>query len=208
MMAWPSALLPRSVMRDASEEPSENSENELARRLANGDHDAVVAAYGAHHAEVRAFARRLVGDVGIAEDLVHEVFVALPASMRRFRGECSLRSWLVAIAARHARSHVRAAQRRRAAEARLAHEPRSEVETPDAQLHRAELARILTQALDELPLDQRIAFVLCEVEERSSVEAGEILGAQDGTIRARVFHAKKKLRELLARGERAEGGAR
>src|SRR5688572_2194987 len=89
-------------------------------RLARGEHQAVIDVYRAHHATVRSFAYRLVGDRAIAEDLVHEVFLALPASMARFRGDCSLRSWLVALAIRHAQHYVRAAQNRRAAEGRLA----------------------------------------------------------------------------------------
>ena len=68
---------------------------------------------------------------------------------------------------------------------------------PDADAERRELARCLSQALDALPLSQRAAFVLCEVEERSSQEAGEILGEKPGTIRARVFQAKRRLRERL-----------
>lgn len=173
-------------------------EESLEARLARGDHDAVVQAYRTHHAAVRAFAQRLVGDAMIAEDLVHEAFVALPASMKRFRGDCSLKSWIVAIAVRHAQKHVRAAQRRRAAEKRMANEPGEPVPRPDADIERAELARLLTAALDRLPLDQRVAFVLCEVEERTSAEVAAMLDEKDGTIRARVMHAKKKLREDLA----------
>ncbi len=169
----------------------------IETRLARGEHAAVVEVYRAHHAEVRAFAHRLVGDRAIAEDLVHEVFLALPSSMARFRGDCSLKSWLVAIAVRHAQHHVRAAQKRRAMEGRLALEPRADAPRPDAEVERAELARLLTEALDTLPLDQRVAFVLCEVEERSSVEVAALLDEQDGTIRARVMHAKKKLRAHL-----------
>jgi RNA polymerase sigma-70 factor (ECF subfamily) len=204
-MLWTTAVWPRAK---TVSEPQESAVRAFARRLGAGDREALVEAYRAHHAGVRAFARRLVGDASIAEDLVHDAFVALPASMARFRGECSLQSWLVAIAARQAQHHVRAAQRRRAAEARLAHEPlANEPAAPDAELRRAELAALLTRALDALPLEQRVAFVLCEVEERSSVEAAEILGEKDGTIRARVMLAKKKLRERIA-GLEAEGGAR
>ncbi len=57
----------------------------------------------------------------------------------------------------------------------------------------------LTRALDTLPIEQRIAFVLCEVEERSSPDAAEIVGVPEGTLRTRLFHAKRKLREQLAR---------
>lgn len=60
-----------------------------------------------------------------------------------------------------------------------------------------QLADALQRALDALPLDQRVAFVLCEVEERTSVEAAEITGAPEATMRTRLFHAKRKLRELL-----------
>ncbi len=183
---------------------SSSSPDDLSVRLARGEHDAVVEAYREHHRSVRAFAQRLIGDHAIAEDLVHEVFVALPAALARFRGECSLKSFAISIAIRHAQHHVRAAQRRRAAEARLAHEAHlcaGGVASPAEELERAELARALLAALDELPIDQRVAFVLCEVEERTSSEAAEILGEKDGTVRARVMLAKQKLRTKLE-GER------
>jgi RNA polymerase sigma-70 factor (ECF subfamily) len=196
MMLFPAFSLPRPSLPDV-DVPAAS----VADRLARGDHEAVVETYRAHHAQVRAFAQRLVGDPMIAEDLVHEVFVALPASMRSYRGDCSLKSWLVAIAVRHAQHHVRAAQRRRAAEGRMALEPQAVPAMPDADLERAELARMLTAALDGLPLDQRIAFVLCEVEERTSAEVARLLGENDATIRSRVFHAKKKLKDALASKE-------
>lgn len=112
--------------------------------------------------------------------------MALPESMARYRGDCSMKSWLMAIAVRHAQHHVRAAQRRRAAEGRMTREPRDAPQMPDANLERAELARMLTEALDTLPLAQRVAFVLCEIEERSSAEVGRMLEENDATIRSRV----------------------
>ncbi|MBX3234201.1 MAG: RNA polymerase sigma factor [Labilithrix sp.] len=187
-MLWPTVVARESVLAEALED-----------RIARGHPDAIVEAYRAHHAHVRAFAERLVGDRMAAEDLVHEVFVALPDSMRRFEGQCSLRTWLIAIAARRAQNHVRTAQRRRRAESGLAFEPRPDPTRPDEAAERAELATLLTRALDALPLDQRVAFVLCEVEERTSVEAAQMLDTSDGTVRARVHLAKKKLRAELER---------
>jgi len=43
-----------------------------------------------------------------------------------------------------------------------------------------------------------VVFVLCEVEQRTSVEGAAIVGAPEGTVRTRLFHAKRKLREALA----------
>lgn len=174
-------------------------DGELIARLADRNTQAVAEAYDQHHAAVRAFAKRLLGDASSAEDLVHEVFVALPSAMQRFRGQSSLRTFLIGIAVQHAKHHVRAATRRRAALARLEREPHGSPLDPETAARRRELSQALTRALDTLPIEQRIAFVLCEVEERSSPDAAEIVGVPEGTLRTRLFHAKRKLREQLAR---------
>lgn len=175
------------------------SEARLVARLRAGDLAALGEAYDAHHAHVRAFARRLVGNDSAAEDLVQDTFVALAQSITRFRGDASLRTFLVSIAANHARHHVRAAVRRRAALGRLASEPSDADRSPESKTAARQLAAELTAALDELPIEQRVAIVLCEVEERTAAEAAQIAGAPEATIRTRVFHAKRKLREALGR---------
>jgi RNA polymerase sigma-70 factor, ECF subfamily len=167
---------------------------QLVDRLSRAEPAAVGEAYDRHHRALRDFARHLVGDPATAEDLLHEVFVTLPKAARSFRGQSSLRTFLLSIAVNHARHHVRAATRRRRAFERYGQEPLGDVEGPEQVARRKELARALTRALDTLPIDQRVAFVLCEVEERSSSEVAEIVGAPEGTVRTRLFHAKKKLR--------------
>ena len=69
---------------------------------------------------------------------------------------------------------------------------------PDVEAARRRLADRLSAALDLLAHDHRVAFVLCEVEQRTSVEVAAILDVPEGTVRSRVFHARRKLRELLA----------
>ncbi len=179
----------------------EQPASSLIDRLRSADPSAVGEAYDEHHGAVRAFAKRLVGDAAAAEDLVHEVFVTLPRAIRRFRGDSTLRTFLISIAVNHARHHVRAASRRRAAMDRMALEPTHGAvsDDPEVDARRRELAAALTRALDQLPVDQRVAFVLCEVEDRSSREAAEIAGAPEATIRTRLFHAKRKLRATLER---------
>jgi RNA polymerase sigma-70 factor (ECF subfamily) len=178
-------------------------EPDLVAQLRAGDREAVEQAYVAHHAVIRGFARRLVGDDAAAEDIVHETFVSLPRAIRRFRGEASLRSFLIGVAANHSRRFVRSAIRRRRASERLAERELLRPTTVDAteELIRRRLADRLHAALDQLPLDQRIVFVLCEAEQRTSVEVAAIVGAPEGTVRTRLFHAKRKLRELLGKEE-------
>ncbi|MFT3696944.1 MAG: RNA polymerase sigma factor [Kofleriaceae bacterium] len=172
-------------------------ESDLVSRLRDGDRDAVEQAYVAHHAAVRGFARKLVGDVDTAEDLVHDTFVALPRAIRGFRGEASLRSFLIGVAINHAKRHIRSAMRRRKATERFAEVPRESEVHADVALERSRLAERLSRALDDLPIDQRVVFVLCEAEQRTSVEVAAIVGAPEGTVRTRLMHAKKKLREAL-----------
>jgi RNA polymerase sigma-70 factor (ECF subfamily) len=174
--------------------------DDFVSRLTSGDPTAVAELYDQHHGAVRAFAKRLVGESALAEDLVHEVFVSLPRALRRYRGESSLRTFLISIAVNHARHHVRAAARRRNALARYEQAPKASVSDPERETERKQLAAALSCALDTLPLEQRVAFVLCEVEERSSLEVAEIVGAPEGTVRTRLFHAKRKLREALEQG--------
>lgn len=175
-----------------------SAEGSLVKALAAGDEDALRVAYRDHQVAVRTFARRLVGHDAEAEDLVHEVFVGLPAAARRFRGDASLRTLLVAMAINRARQHVRGAARRRAATDRLQRELHTRPTATPNLGERHALAQALTRALDALPLDQRVAFVLCEVEERTSAEAAAIAGTRDGTMRSRLLLAKKRLRVLLA----------
>ncbi len=176
-----------------------SDDGDLVARLREGDRAAVEEAYVAHHAPVRAFARRLVGDDASAEDIVHDTFLALPRAIRSFRGEGSLRSFLVGVAINVSRRHVRSAKRRRAANDRLAAREDLRPRPIDAteQLSQRRLAAKLWAALDELPIEQRVVFVLCEAEQRSSVEVAAIVGAPEGTVRTRLFHAKRKLRALL-----------
>jgi RNA polymerase sigma-70 factor (ECF subfamily) len=167
-------------------------------RLRRGEPAAVAEVYDVHQAALRAFARKLTGDAAVAEDLVHDVFVALPSAVKRFREDAALRTFLMSIAVNHARKHVRAAARRRGAMERFALEPAADGSgTPERDAVRRQLASALSRALDRLPLDQRVAFVLCEVEQRTSREAADVVAAPEETVRTRLFHARKKLRAIL-----------
>jgi RNA polymerase sigma-70 factor (ECF subfamily) len=171
---------------------------DLLGGLRRGDPEAIAEAYDDHHEAIRAFATRLLGDEALAEDLVHEVFVSLPEVIHSFRGESALRTFLIGVAVNHGRRHVRNAARRRAIleQAHRDSAPPSSP-TPERQLETQAFLAILDRALDELPIEQRVAFVLCDVEERSSAEVSQIVGAPEATVRTRLRQARLKLREVL-----------
>jgi len=191
---------------------SPSTQPDLIARLRAGELAAVGEAYDLHHEQVRAFARRLVGDEHAAEDLVHETFLTLPAAMRRFEGRAALRTFLISIAANHSRHHVRAAARRRSAMDKASHESvapghSSGAANPEQVLQRRQMAQVLNRCLDQLSHDHRLTFILCEVEDYTSAKAAEVLQVPEGTVRTRLMHAKKKLRSLLEKeGATPSGG--
>lgn len=171
--------------------------------LRAGQLDALAAAFDRWHGRVRVLARRLLSDPASAEDVVQDVFAALARAVRSFRGDVDIETFVLAIAVKRARHHQRSAIRRRRALEKLADEDRSLFADPERDTYRRELGMRLQAALDQLPIAQREAFVLCEVEELTSPRASEIAAVPEATIRTRLFHARKRLRALLA-GEDVE----
>jgi RNA polymerase sigma-70 factor (ECF subfamily) len=176
---------------------NESRSDSLLARATRGDRTAIAELYAEQHRSLRDFCCRLLGDSHAAEDLVHDVFVDLGRDLVRYRAECTLTTFLRSIAVHRCQRHLRAATRRRRAMARLAEETERKGRFLPEELRSRELARRLSAAMDALPLPQRAAFVLCEVEELSSDEAGRVLGIPAATVRSRVFNARKKLTELL-----------
>jgi RNA polymerase sigma-70 factor (ECF subfamily) len=187
-----------AVWSEDVERTADESSAGVVDRLTAGDTDALALLYRRHHEAVRAFARRLLGDATIAEDLVHDVFLAAPAAFRRYRGDAEVRTFLLSIAVNKAKHRVRTAIRARRMLERLGGEPEPRaIHGPDADLDRRQLCAELQRALDELPIEQRVVVVLCAVEERTAAEVAAIVDAPENTVRTRLFHAKRKLRELM-----------
>ncbi len=166
-------------------------------RLRDGEIAALGEAYDLHHEHVRAFVRRFLGDDDAAEDLLQEAFLSLPRAIRGFREEASLRTFLLSLAINHARHHVRAAMRRRVAMARHASEAPASPGGPESDASHRQIAAALVRGLDRLSLEHRAVVVLCDVEERTSAEAALVVGAPEATVRTRLFHARRNLREFL-----------
>lgn len=168
----------------------------IAAGLRLGRLDALAHAFDRWHQRVRVLARRLVSDAA-AEDVVQETFAALPGAIARFRGEVDLEAFLLGITVKRARRHHRAAARLRRAIARLALEEKHCPRGPEHHAYQRELAQRLAAALEHLPPQQREAFVLCEVEEMTSAQAAALADVPEATVRTRLFHARRRLRDLL-----------
>jgi RNA polymerase sigma-70 factor (ECF subfamily) len=171
-----------------------------------GEPAAVAQAYRAY----APLLGRLVARLGVgsheADDLVHTAFVEALRNAGRFRGESSLRGWLVGIALNQARTHIRNRARARRGAFQWAGLRGEADESADAEraLGEADERARLADALAQLPPLQREAIVLCELEGLAAKEVSAMLGVPCATVWRRVHDGKVSLRRLLAGGE---GGA-
>ena len=182
-------------LESQTEDVARSEERALALRIAEGDVNALAAAYDAHHQVARALARRILSNHASAEDLVHDAFVALPSAARGFEGRSSLRTFILSVVVNQARNAKRATARRLRAMDELELLPTPDVESPEEREERRQLGLLLLRLLDALPMEQRLVVVLCMVEERTSRETAEIMSIPEATVRTRLFHARQKLRD-------------
>jgi RNA polymerase sigma-70 factor (ECF subfamily) len=165
----------------------------LALDAATGDRVALTAFVRQTQADVWRLCARL-GDAASADDLTQEVYLRALPSLERFRGDASVRTWLLQIARHVCADHVRAATRGRALRDRLAAR-----QTSDAGLLADPTGAVeLDAAVLELDPDRRAAFVLTQVIGLSYHEAAAVCEVPVGTIRSRVARARGDLLDALS----------
>jgi RNA polymerase sigma-70 factor (ECF subfamily) len=152
-----------------------------ALAAARGDQVALQHLIRATQADVWRFCAHL-GDPADADDLTQEVYLRAIKALPRFRGDASIRTWLLAIARRSVADHIRSQQRRRTAAPSAA----PNASPPDDRV-------VLRTVVDGLPEDRRTAFVLTQVLGLSYAEAAEVSSCPVGTIRSRVARARHEL---------------
>jgi RNA polymerase sigma-70 factor, ECF subfamily len=131
-------------------------------------------------------------DPGDVDDLAQETYLRALPSLRRFAGQSSARTWLLAIARNVAADHVRAAVRRPRPTSLDARDPNA---TTPRTLRTAGFddAVALRTLLETLAPDRREAFIATQVLGLSYAEAAEVCGCPVGTIRSRVARAREDL---------------
>jgi RNA polymerase sigma-70 factor (ECF subfamily) len=159
---------------------------------------------------------RMVGSRAEAEDIAQEVFVTVFKSVETFRGESRFSTWLLRIAANHAKNRIKYLARRATSKGGLDDAPESaladldvgkavmhaHVQSPDALLEAAERGSALERAIAPLDEDQRLVVILRDVEELSYEEICEITGLPEGTVKSRLHRARMALKEQIE----AQGG--
>ena len=176
----------------------------LAAHVA-GDLTAFGTLFARHRDRLWAVAMRTTGDPEEAADALQDAMIAAFRRAGSSRGDAAVTTWLHRIVVnacldRLRRRKVRAADplpdRPEEQQDRSAASPGVR-DDPALAAERAEVRRCVQAALDRLPLDQRVALVLVDMEGYSVDEASRLLDAAPGTVKSRCSRGRARLRALL-----------
>jgi len=142
------------------------------------------------------FASKLLGNEREAPDVVQDVWAQAFAKIHKLRDPESLRAWLYQLTRALAVGRIRSDVARERREASLSGETAVSDDDTEARISN-ENAQTLHRALDALSLQHREVLTLHFLEELPLEQIAEIVNVPAGTIKSRLFYAKRSLRELL-----------
>jgi RNA polymerase sigma-70 factor, ECF subfamily len=172
--------------------PSDLQDTALIALVASGDRAAFEKLYLAHHNRVARFLARFVRCRENLEEIIDDTFMVVWRNARHFRHASRLSTWIVGIGYRIALKSIRATKYQMVSQ-------NIEDVTEDRRNHAVdfELKDWVNKGLDRLPPEQRLILELTYGLGYSIEEISAITGSPIGTVKARMFHAREKLRHHL-----------
>lgn len=180
------------------------SDEQLLARHAQGDGGALEELFSRYRLPAYRVAHRLLGNEADALDAVQDAFVKALTHLKTFQGRSQFKTWLLRVVSNSALDLGRQRGRRDQLKGDAWQSDERDwqavlgCEDPAARLERADLRRLLDQALATLPEAQKRTFVLHADAELSYREVAEVLGISIGTVMSRLFYARQKLKAYLS----------
>ena len=180
------------------------SELRLVERAAGGDRDAKRDLFERYRDVAYRVAFRVTGRHEDAMDVVQDGFIKAFGNLGGFQRTSSFKTWLLRIVNNKALDLLRSRKVRLAAPLDAGDDlPQAEYigpargDKPADAMTRRELGERLHQAIDSLPPEQRTVFALYAAGEMTYGEIAEVVGVPLGTVMSRIYHARRKLHEML-----------
>jgi RNA polymerase sigma-70 factor (ECF subfamily) len=171
------------------------SDAELLRAHVDGDPDAFNELVRRHRDRLWAVALRTIGDREEAADAVQDALLSAHRGAARFRGDSAVTTWLHRIVVNACLDRIR--RRQAHPTVPLPDGTRSDDgpggPEPAAPVHDHDTALVVRAALAALPAEQRAALVLVDVQGYPVIEAAEILGVAEGTIKSRCARGRARM---------------
>ncbi|SFN43555.1 RNA polymerase sigma-70 factor, ECF subfamily [Dokdonella immobilis] len=181
--------------------PSDEHELALIRAVARGDRAAFGALHTRYHGLLMRFLVRSTSRRDLVEEVVNDTLWAVWRSASRFRGDSKPRSWVMAIAYRSLMKALRDRPLQAGAMPSTAADGggdgMAELVDASSDIARAEARDWIRRGLDLLPTEQRVTLELAYFLGQSCEEIAVIMDCAVGTVKARMFHARVRLRNTL-----------
>ena len=177
----------------------------VVRRVLEGDVNAYEELVLAYEKNVYNLALRMVGNAQDAEDMAQEAFLKAYNSLSGFRGDSKFSVWLYRIVNNVCLDHLRRQNRRQASSLSVEDDEGEESQldipdesqSPEALLERSMTKDAVRRGLQALPAEQRQILLLREIQGMSYEEIGQCLDLEPGTVKSRIFRARKRLCAFL-----------
>jgi RNA polymerase sigma-70 factor, ECF subfamily len=187
------------------------SDAEVARRVVGGDRASFEILMRRHNTRVWRAIRSVLRDEADAEDAMQQAWLSAYQHLGQFQGGSAFTTWLTRIALNEGLARLRRSDPLGAA-AELDEDTMDATASapPDPERRAAgrQLAALVEEAIDGLPVNHRTVVMLREVEGLSTAEAAEALGVSEEVVKVRLHRARQALREALwARTGAAAGEA-
>jgi RNA polymerase sigma factor (sigma-70 family) len=190
-----------SVAADAACQPSATIEEDdliLIRRVAAKDRQAFETLYHRYARRLYGYLAKSIRQQEVVEEVLNDVMLVLWQNASRFDNTSRLSTWIFGIA-HHKALKALARSSKPAADVLPATPEWSDREDPEGVVTRQELGHILARALNALPPEQRAVVELTFYHGCSYQEVAAITGCPVNTVKTRMFHARRRLVQLLAR---------
>ena len=173
----------------------------MIRRVQHGDVDAFGLLVTAYEKNVFNVALQMLGNREDAQDIAQEAFLKAYNSLSSFRGDSQFSSWLYRIVSNLCLDFKRRQSRRPSSSLTVEDDDGENVQldiadesqSPETLLERKLTREAVRRGLAELPDEQRQILLLREIQGLSYEEIGEAMGLEAGTVKSRIFRARKKL---------------
>jgi RNA polymerase sigma-70 factor (ECF subfamily) len=180
----------------------QRTDAELLAAHVAGDPQAFNTLIGRHRDRLWSVALRTTSDPEEAADALQDALISAFRRADQFRGDAAVTTWLHRIVVnasldRLRRKAVRATTPLPDGDADTMSAPQIRLADPRDHLAEREIQLAVTEALAELPEDQRLAVVLVDIEGWSIDEAAAYLDCPAGTVKSRCFRGRAKLAERL-----------
>ncbi len=187
--------------------PQETPDDELVLKAQQGDVHAFDQLVERYHGKIYGLTYNMTSNREDAEDLTQEIFVKAFQALPRFKGKSSFYTWLYRIAVNKTINYRKKRNRKRAMSLdqfdqeiktdEVYHDLTSKG-SPLRNLSLTELQKKLNEALESLSEKHRTVVVLHDMQGIPHEEISKIVGASVGTIRSRLFYARRQLQVELS----------